>query len=204
MLVCETGIPWDLWVAPHRQEQQEDTGPSFCLEDTDTAHTSALFARGSSCLQPVLETLSCLACLQVAGQDAEARRPGLEWPGRMLEAICDPQLGAEMLLVLEASDPSESVPAVLSSGHNMSLGTETRKINGVQSHSPWTLPTRAPTGPSQSLLRWADGCRAGRVLASTPTGTGLALPPLAKIPGMGESSPMGCLHLHQAGLRVGS
>lgn len=80
-------------------------------------HTSALFARGSSCLQPVLETLSCLACLQVAGQDAEARCPGLEWPGRMLEAICDPQLGAEMLLVLEASDPSESVPAVLSSGH---------------------------------------------------------------------------------------
>lgn len=42
------------------------------------------------------------------------------------------------------------------------------------------------------------------MLASTPTGAGLALPPLAEIPGMDESPRMVCLHLHQAGLGVGS
>lgn len=97
MLACQAGAPWDFWVASHKQEQQEDMGPSFCLEESSTAHTSALFARGLTCLQPVWETLSCLACLQVAGQDAEACHLGLEWPSRILEAVCDLQLAAEML-----------------------------------------------------------------------------------------------------------
>lgn len=80
VLECQAGAPWDLWVAYHRQEQQEDTRPSFCLEERGTAHTSALFVRGSRYLQPFWETLSCLACLQAAGQDAGARHLGLEWP----------------------------------------------------------------------------------------------------------------------------
>lgn len=88
--MCQVGTPWDLWFASHRQEQQEDVGPS-CLEERGTAHISALFARGSRVLQPVWETLSCLTCFQVAGQDAEACHLALEWPGQILEAVCDPQ-----------------------------------------------------------------------------------------------------------------
>lgn len=66
-----------------------------------TAHIFALFTRGSRCLQAARETLSCSACLQVAGQDAETRYVGLEWPGQVLEAVCDLQLAAEMLLSAE-------------------------------------------------------------------------------------------------------
>lgn len=67
-------------------------------------------------------------------------------------------------------------------------------------HCP-DVPRMGPHCPCWGHAGWM-GTRAGRVLASTPTDTGLELPPLAKISEMGESPPMVCLHLHQAGLGV--
>lgn len=83
--------------------------------------TPLLLARGSRCLQPVWEASSCLVCLQVAGQHAEAHGPGLEWPGRVLGAVCDPEL-LRCCECWRSLTPGESVPAALSSGHQQVPG----------------------------------------------------------------------------------
>lgn len=98
------------------------------------------------CLQCLCKTSSCLACLEVAGQDAAGCHSGLEWPSQIQEGVCDSQLMLSCWECWRSLTPGEPVPAAL---RPSMCGTETRKIHSVGSHRASTVPSCAPKEPSQ-------------------------------------------------------